>query len=244
MKNKLVLKGSILLLILFYNISIYCKTNSDIYFYHLGLKDGLSQINIMSIYQDELGTMWFGTTEGLNRYNGMDIQTFKPSKGENGLTQNTIYSIQGNQAGAIYIHADNDLIRYDIARQQLKPLYQGSIRAIFYSDSLLWTVTDKRILVYSEQTKAFKEYATLNKDIANVTSIYVSKDGVIWLGTTDGLVTIRPNNRREQTYVLKGERIHTLYEDRKQNIWAGTAKDGVYEISVFGNTINDIRLRM
>ena len=43
---------------------------NDIYFSRIGVEQGLSQLSVMSIYQDEIGTMWFGTREGINRYNG------------------------------------------------------------------------------------------------------------------------------------------------------------------------------
>lgn len=39
----------------------------DLYFKHIGTADGLSQTCIYSIYQDEIGAMWFGSSEGLNR---------------------------------------------------------------------------------------------------------------------------------------------------------------------------------
>ena len=60
------------------------------YFKHLGVSDGLSQVCIFSIYQDELGAVWLGTSEGLNRYNGKDVKIFRPSQGNEGLTNNEI----------------------------------------------------------------------------------------------------------------------------------------------------------
>ena len=48
------------------------------YFKHLGVSDGLSQVCIFSIYQDELGAVWLGTSEGLNRYNGKDVKILSP----------------------------------------------------------------------------------------------------------------------------------------------------------------------
>ena len=38
--------------------------SSDVYFSKIGIEQGLSQLSVMNIYQDELGTMWFGTREG------------------------------------------------------------------------------------------------------------------------------------------------------------------------------------
>jgi ligand-binding sensor domain-containing protein len=44
------------------------------YFSNLSLKDGFSQITVLAIYQDSLGYLWFGTRNGLNKFNG---HTFK-----------------------------------------------------------------------------------------------------------------------------------------------------------------------
>ena len=67
------------------------------YFNHLGVSDGLSQVCIFSIYQDELGAVWLGTSEGLNRYNGKDVKIFRPSQGNEGLTNNEINKLCGDK---------------------------------------------------------------------------------------------------------------------------------------------------
>ncbi|WP_276893284.1 two-component regulator propeller domain-containing protein, partial [Hallella bergensis] len=40
-------------------------------------KDGLSQLSVMSIHQDKLGRMWFGTEEGINIFDGNSIISYK-----------------------------------------------------------------------------------------------------------------------------------------------------------------------
>ncbi|GHT37769.1 hypothetical protein FACS189435_3510 [Bacteroidia bacterium] len=40
---------------------LFCAEAYPVYFKHIGMSEGLSQVSVMSIYQDELGRMWFGT---------------------------------------------------------------------------------------------------------------------------------------------------------------------------------------
>ncbi len=233
------MKKYILIVILIISSSFYTRAN-DLYFYHLGLHDGLSQINIMSIYQDEFGVMWFGTTEGLNRYNGREIQTFRPTDEGDGLTQNIIYSIQGNKSGALYINADSDLIRYDLYSQKFSRLKQGGVAAISYRDSLLWVSADREIVLYSDRMNSFRPFAKLNENVDNVTAIHVSDNGVIWLGTRNGLVAMQTKNPEKQEYILQGYTINCVYEDRNSNIWVGTNGNGAYVIKPTGEIVNYI----
>lgn len=54
----------------------------NITFNHLTTDDGLSQFSVNSLYVDENGILWIGTREGLNRYNGEDIKTYKLQKND------------------------------------------------------------------------------------------------------------------------------------------------------------------
>lgn len=55
---------------------IFTCQAQNLYFKHLGIADGLSQVRIQTIYQDEIGAVWLGTSEGLNRYNGTSVSTY------------------------------------------------------------------------------------------------------------------------------------------------------------------------
>ncbi len=116
----------------FLTCSLVAQANG-IYFNHLGSKDGLSQINVMSIYQDETGAMWFGTAEGICRYNGKETEAFSSLKNEAGLTQNNIYAICGDNKGSIYIKADFDLIRYDIKEEKFHLIKEGGCKGYLLS---------------------------------------------------------------------------------------------------------------
>src|ERR1700742_5131672 len=53
-------------------------------FKHLGYEQGLSNTSIESIVQDYRGYMWFGTRDGLNRYDGHEMRTFRYSPADTG----------------------------------------------------------------------------------------------------------------------------------------------------------------
>lgn len=72
----------------------------NITFNHLTTDDGLSQFSVNSLYIDENGVLWIGTREGLNRYDGEDIQTYKLQKNDPySLFCNTVLRMAGNRNG-------------------------------------------------------------------------------------------------------------------------------------------------
>lgn len=76
----------------------------NITFNHLTTDDGLSQFSVNSLYIDENGVLWIGTREGLNRYDGEDIQTYKLQKNDPySLFCNTVLRMAGNRNGKIYL---------------------------------------------------------------------------------------------------------------------------------------------
>ena len=64
----------IFLFLLLPNLSF--PQNDEIIFKHLSVEDGLSNSSVFAILQDSRGFMWFGTTNGLNRYDGYNIKIF------------------------------------------------------------------------------------------------------------------------------------------------------------------------
>lgn len=61
--------------------------------------DGLASNTVLTIFEDSRGTMWFGTTEGLTRYDGDNFRTFTT---EDGLAENTIGLIIEDQRGMLW----------------------------------------------------------------------------------------------------------------------------------------------
>ncbi|MBX2922274.1 MAG: response regulator [Chitinophagaceae bacterium] len=70
----------------------------------LGIENGLSNNAVMSIYQDHNGFMWFGTYDGLNRYDGYEFTTFHNVIGDtSSLPNNTIFAIEGDALQQLWV---------------------------------------------------------------------------------------------------------------------------------------------
>lgn len=85
------------------------------YFKHLGKTDGLSQISVISICQDELGRMWFGTLEGLSCYDGNSMTVYKPSQDSvRSFLGNNVDNLVSDKQGNLFFISDYALVRYDL----------------------------------------------------------------------------------------------------------------------------------
>ena len=73
-------------------------------FESISTAQGLSQNYVQSIYCDDKGSLWFGTWDGLNRYDGYDFKIFHPFPGDStSLTNNDLYVVYEDHDGFIWI---------------------------------------------------------------------------------------------------------------------------------------------
>ena len=179
------------------------------YFKHLGVSDGLSQVCIPSIYQDELGAVWLGTTEGLNRYNGKDVKVFQPSESNHGLTNNEINELCGDKNGRMYIRSGNDLIKLDIYTEQFTCLRQKGVYGLFCKKDTLWVSCADGIYYYTGQGTELTFFARVQKGFVG-RALYVDKE-TVWVVTRKYLVAISrlslihissPNNKKLQYFLF------------------------------------------
>ena len=79
-------------------------SQNNISFNHLNVEDGLSQSVVTCILQDDKGFIWFGTQDGLNRYDGYSFKVFRHDPNDlNSLKDNFIFSIYQSYDGPLYI---------------------------------------------------------------------------------------------------------------------------------------------
>ena len=72
---------------------LFCLSGQTVPFRYLLKKDGLSQSSVFSIAQDEAGFMWFGTRDGLNKFDGYKFKIYRHSDDPNSLVGNDIRTL-------------------------------------------------------------------------------------------------------------------------------------------------------
>ena len=90
-------------------------------FHHITIENGLSQSTVLCIYQDSKGFMWFGTQDGLNRFDGYNMKIYSHEPGDStSLSGNHIEAICEDKYGNLWIGTwSSGLNRYDQERDQL-----------------------------------------------------------------------------------------------------------------------------
>ena len=81
---------------------------------YLGIDQGLSNNAVTCIYKDHNGFMWFGTYDGLNRYDGYSFRIFRNSIGDSTtLSENHVYCISSDNENGIWVGGGKGLNVYD-----------------------------------------------------------------------------------------------------------------------------------
>ena len=205
----------------------------NITFNHLTTDDGLSQFSVNSLYVDENGILWIGTREGLNRYNGDDIQTYKLQKNNpNSLFCNTVSRITGNHNGKIYLLCTEGVAEFNLATQKFTTLIQGNINSIYYNDGL-FIGKKNEIYRYNEETGNFDLYYQLPDRNLEIVCIHINK-GILWLGTTTGGVYCLNIDKKELTHPIQKGNITSFYQDSEGELWIGSWEEGLFRVKADG----------
>lgn len=196
-------------------------------FDHLTVKDGLSESNVHAIYQDELNIMWIATADGINRYDGYKIETFRPIIGDTtGLFGNNIEKVYGNQDGEIYLKCWTGLIVYDTRSEKFQTIEREGVDCITYGNNRLLVIHQKKIKYLHNETKELIDICGIDPSL-RVTCLFETSGGVLLLGTQfNGLLSIEPNGKTSS--VISNGEIQCIYEDKHKRIWVGTVSDGLY----------------
>jgi len=219
-------------------------------FEHLTSKDGISQSEIYAFLEDSRGFMWIGTIDGLNRYDGYNINIFNTDRNDpHSLSNNTIRSLKEDNQGRIWIGTDDGLNFYD---SETELIYQVKINSsagsfsvwsIFIQDEYLlvgtnkglWgaSISDKDIAVIESKFHKIREFSK-NPDIEPfIRSIVKCKHGGLWIQTSNNISRVAFNEFSDEIVIIEDLTINYIkshnvaVEDSMGNLWIASFNDGL-----------------
>ena len=236
--------STFLALILSLPALLYAQSQ-DIRFEHLSTEDGLSQNIVYTILEDHQGYLWFGTRDGLNRYDGYNLKVYRHHpRDPTSLSDSKVLTLYedrdsilwvGTMAGGLnkfdrktetfssYRHDPNDPT--GLSHNRITGIVQDST-------GTLWIGTQEGGLnQFNPDTERFTSFRYDPEDPSRITgsfitalyALYVDQRGILWVGATNpfpgGLCQIDLNSGTCARLYLEGWVVNAIYEDKDGILW-------------------------
>ena len=215
---------------------------------HYSIKNGMSQNTVMAILQDRQGFMWFGTWDGLNRFDGYKFEVYKAmSNGQEAHVNNRVDLIYEDEQERIWWATYDghyyrmDKMRQTTVEQAYDSLPEGMVRKMEEGDKK--TQVDARGVIWqADDTNGIMRYRfgqwkrftpTLDSRYAGRLRehffILEDSQGHTWVNPTGGGWSYYDFEKDELVYPLHGltNMIHTAYVDHDGQMWISTYDGGV-----------------
>ena len=116
-----------------------------IHFDKLNTKDGLAHPSVLTITQDSLGRIWFGTAEGISVYDGNTITSYKPGPDTNSSSSfkgSIVSNIVCNAKGDIFFQTSEALIKHNIHKRTFQSIQDKGDLPLYSRQDTIWVVVD------------------------------------------------------------------------------------------------------
>ncbi|MDX1570448.1 MAG: two-component regulator propeller domain-containing protein [Xanthomonadales bacterium] len=205
----------------------------------VALDEGLSQLSVISVYQDPQGFMWLGTQAGLNRYDGYDFKVYKRVFGgeTNSLSDNYIHAIAGTADGDLWLgtgsgglnHFDPRLERFTVHRndpEDATSISNDEVRSVAVAAGQIWAGTAGGGLnALNPATGDFRRWE--GAPGGSIVNALLVIDERLWIGTDSGLVGLNlVDESWMETPVGADRHVTALAAMPDGTLWVGT-QDGL-----------------
>ena len=259
LKNRLTY---ILLLHIIYMLPLVAHSQAPkLRFRHISNEQGLSNSTLEAIFQDSRGFIWFGTRDGLNRYDGQEMVVYKNAPADSTtLSDSYIRCIYEDRDHNLWVGTINGLNRLNrekntFTRFKYVPSDPHSLSARLVTSIAedeagnLWVGTyGGGINILNKKQQNFTHLHHNDADANSladdrVNYIFKDKSNNLWIGTEAGLNLFNAGNGSSFTHYLNpgnhsagANAIRVIQQNRQGNLWLGTEDNGLYLFDPLNNT--------
>lgn len=233
----------------------------DINFKPEPISKHLTQQTVTQIFQDSQGILWLLTQEGLNRYNGFELENFQSSSANpSSLSANSVTRMTQDSEGALWISTlGGGLNKYDSIDNSFSAIYASNnpngsplsndITTVFADNSgNLWLGYENAFSAFDPKTGQFRHYKPKSESLPYlgvVNRFDQASNGTIWAATQGGLIEINPASNRVSTHrhkandqsSISSNDIISVIVDNSDNVWAVSRDMGVTVIDTTQNKV-------
>lgn len=235
--------------------TLHAKAQPDFRFNHFTIKDGLSQSQAFTLFQDSYGYLWIGTQDGLNRFDGNAFKVYKNDPFDSTtLTHNWVWTVQEDERGDIWVGTFQGLCRYIRKEDRFVQYYHNPKDSTSISGNRPnYILKDRKgrlwisswgggLNLYDPDTDSFKQFRFNPDDNSSISdnavrTLFCDSDGAIWVGTWNGGLNKVIEDKKGISFLRYnskaefgsdgGKRITTIAEDSEKNLWIGSYGAGL-----------------
>jgi ligand-binding sensor domain-containing protein/signal transduction histidine kinase len=201
----------------------------------LTTRDGLLSDFVASVCEDSRGRVWVGTMGGLHCFEGGRLTRRYTRR--DGLPGQIVYAVTESRDGGLWLGTPSGLARLGAGGMETFTLRDGlphaNVRALFEDRAgRLWIATRERGLARRDGDRIAPVLSPAMPPGVHVTSFHEDADGVLWLGSNNGLLRFENGTFVSLTTRdgLFHDNILQVLEDRHGNLWLASSS-GVFYVS-------------
>lgn len=211
-------------------------------FVSLGVDEGLGSNKVTCITGDKSGFIYFGTSNGLCRYDGQSFRIFRKNDPRSSLASSSITSLLSSSDGLLYVGTDNGAYSFEpqseiFSKIDLPKLSSAIEEMIEDRKGIIWICCGKGGLYrYNPKDGDFWHYEVSQGNLPSYNIAAIDLEGTLYFGSnTDKIVKVKPQSNRFEALPCpkEGCEISSLYFDPHANtLILGTASDGLYSFDI------------
>ncbi len=132
-------------------------------------REGLSNGAVNTIVKDAEGYIWFGTWNGLNRYNGSNIVTYLPGSSSNSIHNHVIRELYPTAAGPIWMLTNKGLGLYDNVHDRFTSYFAQESEQVNYENDIAITHSDSYGTLASVFGRGVFRFDSITKQFSKIT---------------------------------------------------------------------------
>lgn len=222
----------------------------------LTIAEGLPNSNVHAIVQDRRGFVWFGTQDGLARYDGTRMHVYRSiDKDPTSISSGYITALTVDATGNLWVGtAEHGVNLYDPSTDQFTRYVRDASKAALSSEGVTSIAQDHKGRVwlamsggglnrFEPTSRTFTKYLTQPLDAA-ITAIASDAAGNLWLGTaSEGIIRWNPETNAATRPLPKDDRgpsaapVSALLVASSGKVWIGSDGEGVIALDPATNKL-------